>query len=890
MQTKTNSLQYQIEKKLISIVGWSFSLTALAMLIIAVMSLYIYHVNKLEHAQALVMTKVSTEVSGTIRDINVLAGSPLLWAALTDASAREAYLEPLLQKINQNNFHKIELLDSQGRPVIESHAVDMKTPQVQQLITHTVQTNQAKYAIETSQGGQSLLLTTLAVNAPFVDIPFGFLLVSFDLNKLVETIGLPTGMTVDLVTPNNLSVFPKQGIWIQQTNANFLFSGQNQTLALHITVRQSLLDSLLIIIFCFVLMLFAGALLLHTLKKWSLGFARTTTARLNTLLEQARDIVAGKEVMIAKDEQRDEISLLFTSLQEILGAQQLLNKQLSTFSRIFDNAAEAIMVTDMNGCIIDVNPALLKMTGQTKSLLLGQKSGVLYRDIHQTPTGEAISQRLISQSVDRFGEWRGETFFKDVQGRLIPVMLSASRLRSENGQDLGNIALFSDLSSLKQAENKLLELSYNDPLTGMPNYRAFVDHITPLLAHSDKDFSCALIFIDLDHLKMINDKYGHEEGDLVIVKLSEHLTACLPAGTFLCRRSGDEFIALIHNIQQLPNLLRALRQLVHTFTLDAGISEPRLIHTSFSAGAAIYPGDAQDLNGLLTAADMALHVAKEAGRSQLVWYSKNIQLRGQRLNTIHEKLTLALKQGLIVPYYQPCVELTTGRIVGFEALARWTDAELGTMAPEEFIAIAEQTNLINLVTVAILNKVMADKPFIRAQFKDAVIAVNISPHFFVKQEITTFFANHLERDVDCLDGIVLELTESELLQSPQAIQLHLQLRMLIGMGLKLAIDDFGKGYSSLSRLGSLPFQKLKIDRAFVRDIEDHTNQKIVKSIIALGISLNLEIIAEGVETALQRETLIHNGCSLGQGYLFSKALPLVDILKLDLILEPRKQN
>jgi len=356
LQTKTNSLQYQIEKKLISIVGWSFSLTALAVLIIAVLSLYIYRVSKLEHAQELVITKVSTEVSGTVRDINALAGSPLLWAALTDASAREAYLAPLLQKINQNDFHKIELLDRQGRPVIESHAVDMQTPQVQQLITHTVQTTQSKYAIETIQDGQSLLLTSLVVNAPFKDTPLGFLLVSFDLNKLVETIGLPKGMTVDLDTRNTLSVFPKQDIWIQQTNANFLVSGQNQTLALHITVRHSALNSLLVIAFCFMLLLFAGAVLILSLKKWSLGFARTTTARLNALLDQARDIVAGKEVIIAKDEQHDEISLLFTSLQEILGAQQLLNKQLSIFSRIFDNAAEAIMVTDMSGYIIDVNP------------------------------------------------------------------------------------------------------------------------------------------------------------------------------------------------------------------------------------------------------------------------------------------------------------------------------------------------------------------------------------------------------------------------------------------------------------------------------------------------------------------------------------------------------
>jgi diguanylate cyclase (GGDEF)-like protein len=399
-----------------------------------------------------------------------------------------------------------------------------------------------------------------------------------------------------------------------------------------------------------------------------------------------------------------------------------------------------------------------------------------------------------------------------------------------------------------------------------------------------------LIFIDLDNLKMINDKYGHEEGDLAIIKLSEHLASHLPAGTFLCLRSGDEFIALIQDAQRLPFLARELRQIPHSFTLDAGISEPRLIQTSFSAGAAMYASDAQDLNGILTAADMALRVAKQIGRSQLVWYSKNIQAKAQRLNTVHEKLTYALKRGLIVPYYQPCVDLETGSIVGFEALARWNDAELGAMSPEEFITIAEQTNLINQVTVAILDKVMADKPLIRKIFSQATIAVNISPQFFMKREITTYFSNCLEQNDDNLEGIVLELTESDLSHNTQAIQLHLQLQTLIGMGLKLAIDDFGKGYSSLSRLGSLPFHKLKIDRSFVRDIEEQANQKIVKSIIALGVSLGLETIAEGVETLHQRDEMLKNGCRLAQGYLYAKALPLVEVLKLAQHLEPTEAS
>ena len=885
-----DSLQYQIEKKLISIVGWSLALMAVAVISIAVVSLYVYRVNKLEHVQQLIQTKVSTEIAGTLREATALAGSSLLWTALTDSTGREAYLEPLLLKINQSEIHKITLLDYRGRTVIDNQTLDLKNKILQELIQSTVRTNKAQYTLEKTNRNQTTLLTTLPVNAPFADSPLGFLLVSFDLNKLIATMGLPTDVLVNLGSIDVPSLPFKKGFWIQHIQGDFVVPAGSQTLGLHVTVEQSALYSQLIIVFGSFLMLTAGWLLLRQLKKWSLGFARSTTLRLNSLLDRARDIVAGKEVNIVNDGNDDEISSLFQSLQQILSAQQTLNNQLLTFSRIFDHAAESIMVTDMNGHIIDVNPALLKMTGHQKENLIGQQSGMLYRDANNGTEQEDTTHSQISRSIDRFGEWRGETYFKDAQGRLIPVMLSASRLRSESGQNLGNVALFSDISPLKQAENRLRELSYNDQLTGLPNYRSFVDHITPLFTHTDKNFTCALIFIDLDNLKMINDKYGHEEGDLAIIKLSEHLASHLPAGTFLCRRSGDEFIALIQDAQRLPFLVRELRQLPHSFTLDAGINEPRLIQTSFSAGAAMYPTDAQDLNGILTAADMALRVAKQIGRSQLVWYSKNIQAKAQRLNTVHEKLTYALKRGLIVPYYQPCVDLETGSIVGFEALARWNDAELGAMSPEEFITIAEQTNLINQVTVAILDKVMADKPLIRAVFSQATIAVNISPQFFMKREITTYFSNCLEQNEDNLEGIVLELTESDLSHNTQAIQLHLQLQTLIGMGLKLAIDDFGKGYSSLSRLGSLPFHKLKIDRSFVRDIEEQANQKIVKSIIALGVSLGLETIAEGVETLHQRDVMLKNGCRLAQGYLYAKALPLVEVLKLAQHLEPTEAS
>ena len=873
MVIKPGSLQYQIEKKLITIVGWSLFFMASAILVIAVASVYIYRVNKLDYQQNLVETKVSAEISGALREAHALAGSSLLWTGLSDSSGREVYLEPLFSKINQSEFHKIELLDYRGRPVMISAGFDEKNQTLNTLIATTIQTSQPQYTIQSSTDRGDHLLATLIVNAPFADTPIGFLLVSVDLKRLIASVNTPPDIAVHLTADTSSERSPKQRLWEQRVHTDFVVPSASNPLTLRLVLQQSALYVIASIFMGFLLSLAGGLLLLRQLKRWSLGFARTTTARLNALLDNAKEIVSGKDIAIKQDEHLDEISSLFQSLQQILSTQQKLNKKLLTLSRIFDNAAEAIMITDMHGQIINVNPALLKLTGYRIEDLLGKKSGVLYRD----QSNGAVSEE-IARTIERDGEWRGETYFINAQSQLIPVMLSASRLRAEHGEDLGNVALFSDISPIKQAENQLRKLSYNDQLTGLPNYRSFVDHVTPLFGRAEEKLSCVLIFIDLDNLKMINDQYGHEEGDLAIMQLSKHLKEHLPTGSFICRRSGDEFIVLIQDTREMPFLVRDLRKMPHRFMLDVGVTQPRLIQTSFSAGAAKYPEDARDLNSFLIAADMALRVAKENGRAQLMWYSDGIQARVQRHNTIHEKLTHALKHGLIVPYYQPCVELESGRIVGFEALARWTDPELGVMSAEEFIDIAEQTSLINPLTTVILEKVLQDKASIRAAFPGASIAVNVSPHFFAKREATNFFSRGSLLYEDGLDGIVLELTETELSRNTQSIQLQLQ--TLIGMGLTLAIDDFGKGHSSLGRLGTLPFQTIKIDRSFVLNIDDVTNKKIVKAIIALGRSLGMEIIAEGVETQAQRKELIDNGCRLAQGFLFSQAIPLEQVLVL----------
>ncbi len=757
---------------------------------------------------------------------------------------------------------------------------DLQNQQLKDLISKTVQTSQPQYIIQHGHKNEKTLFASLVVQAPFADTPIGFLLISVDLARLIASVSPRPDVAIFLTTSESPTTLERHRIWQQRVQAEFVVPNANSPLALRLVVQQSALYVIVSIFTGFLLSVVGGWFLLLQLKRWSLGFARATTSRLNALLDSAKDIVDGKDIALEPDRHQDEISSLFQSLQQILSAQQQLNKKLLTLSRIFDHAAEAIMVTDMYGQIVNVNPALLKLTGYQREDLLGKKSGLLYKN----PSHGAMSEE-IALGIEQHGEWRGETYFIGAHAQLIPVMLSASRLRAESGESLGNVALFSDISPIKQAEKLLRELSYNDQLTGLPNYRSFIDHVTPLFASEDKSRAYVMLFIDLDNLKMINDQFGHEEGDLAITELSNHLKAHLPEGSFICRRSGDEFIALIHDTQHMPFLVRDLRKIPHRFSLDIGVRQTRLVQTSFSAGAAKFPEDARDLDRFLIATDMALRIAKESGRAQLVWYSDLIQARVQRHNNIHEKLTHALKQKLVVPYYQPCVDLETGRIVGFEALARWTDREFGVMSAEEFVSIAEQTSLINPLTTLMLEQVLKDKASIRNHFPGASISVNISPHFFAKREATNFFSEHINRYEDGLAGIVLELTESELTRNSQSI--HLQLQMMIGLGLTLAIDDFGKGYSSLERLGSLPFQKIKIDRSFVIRLEDQTNKKIIKAIVALGTSLGLEIIAEGVETDVQRDALIASGCHLAQGFLYSEAVPLEHVLALPAVLIQR---
>jgi diguanylate cyclase (GGDEF)-like protein/PAS domain S-box-containing protein len=553
----------------------------------------------------------------------------------------------------------------------------------------------------------------------------------------------------------------------------------------------------------------------------------------------------------------------------MLQKQLLANQKLVVFSRVFETAAEAILITNKQGLVVDVNTALTSMTGFTKEELVNRPAGRLYI---KDASGADLSS--IAETVRRQGFWRGESFFMTEQKIQFPVQLAVSALLDAEGKTQGHVSVFSDIRTLRETDKKLKAMLNEDPLTQLPNYRAFQEYI------QKKSDSCsyAVIFIDLDNFKTINDTFGHEQGDEVLRKIAQHLQSRLPAGHFLCRRSGDEFIVVMDINKPLPEFKRKLNRIFEPTTVSLQQLGTVHVSASFSVGVALYPEHSKTINDLLVFADTALLVAKESGRNQIKWLSTKMMIATLRKTKVNSKLPTAIREGKIHPHYQPEVDLLTGKIIGFEALARWRDDELGMVNPAEFIPLAEQSGAIDPLTVSMFKQVVKDSHVIRAHFPDAVIAVNSSPQLLSGSRLFLILETLATLSEKALDGFVLEITETDFAMSPA--ELAAQLEAIMGLGVRIAIDDFGKSYSSLSRLASMPIQKLKIDMSFTAGLEHRENEKIISGILALAKSMDLEVTAEGVETRFQRDTLLALGCEKAQGYFYSKPMKLKDVLAL----------
>jgi diguanylate cyclase (GGDEF)-like protein/PAS domain S-box-containing protein len=859
-------LKEQISREIFRLLGTYAVATTILIMALAFCAVYYYQKEEFKHYKALISTKLDSDLQVAFQQAVNLTQSPNVWTSLTDSVGRVKYLQPILAKANQNPNFKFELLDYRGREFIQINNTAIALMDVLVSVQETLQDDETHYEI-LQIGANPYLVVSLPIKTNFTDGVVGILLMYFDIDKSLSSVEIPK----DLVVKIKSDILDEAPFRFYEQGENFKLEWQAEGRAFTIPIKivQNFTAAVLFILSGLGVSVLCGAFLYVRMKDWTNSFALRTTSRLDSLVLLADSTLKGSSIQSNIDDSGDEISEVSNALQGILLKQRETTQKLTIFSRVFDTAAEAILVSNKRGLIVDVNNALLEMTGYKREALIGQPAGLLYL---KENTEKDIAD--IAETVRQRGVWRGETFFLSSQKSSIPVLLSVSMLRDSEGLIQGHVSVFSDISPIRKAEQQLKKLLHEDQLTGLPNFQGFLVHMNER-THGE---CFALLFIDLDNFKSINDTFGHDQGDEAICMIAQHLKAVLPAGTFLCRRSGDEFIAVVTVAEPLENFKEKLQRLIKPLYMQlTGMGSANLTAT-FSAGAALYPADSGKLSELLIFADTALLSAKEAGRNQIRWLDSQMMIATSRKSKIDNKLALAIDQGKIHPHYQPEVDLLTGNIIGFEALARWYDEELGVVSPSEFITLAEQSGVISSLTQSLFAQVVADSQAIKARFPGVCMAINSSPQLLAGKWLFTLLSNLSSDSKNRLDGFVLEITESDLSLSPQ--ETSIQLQAIMDLGVKIAIDDFGKSYSSLSRLASMPIQKLKIDMSFTEGLDREENFKIIAGILALAQSLELEVTAEGIETQSQLEALVRLGCIQGQGYFYSRPLPLLDVLAL----------
>lgn len=547
-------------------------------------------------------------------------------------------------------------------------------------------------------------------------------------------------------------------------------------------------------------------------------------------------------------------------------------ERLRQAAAVFDCTREGVLVTDSKGLIVHVNRAFMEITGYQREEVLGQRPN-MFKSGHHPPD----FYQAMFVTLDSLGEWSGEIWNRRKSGEIYPQWQTIRLIHDDQGQFSQYVAVFSDISAIKNSEHELTHLAHHDPLTDLPNRLLLTDRVGQAVASAQvHKRGCALLMIDLDHFKLINDSLGHSVGDQLLKAVAERLNALFGPGMTLARLSGDEFAVLAENCPQLGHAA-ALAQRVIT-----GLKEPFQIdgHPLFinaSVGISLFPSDALSAEQLLRNADSALFKAKNTGRDGYALYTEELTAHAQLRVEIAFELRRALEQQELRVYYQPVHDLKTSRLIGVEALVRWEHPQRGLVSPAEFIPIAERTGLIAEIDAWVMRQ--ACQQMCQWQAAGVVlsfVAVNVSSRLFARRELYQQVALVLHDTGLDPAYLELEVTESAVMDDPE-VALE-QMHRLRELGVRLAIDDFGTGYSSLLRLKRLPVQKLKIDQGFVAGLPcDEDDVAIVRVIIALARSMGMQVHAEGIEQVEQAGFLLDHGCDLGQGYWFGRPVPATSL-------------
>ena len=538
-------------------------------------------------------------------------------------------------------------------------------------------------------------------------------------------------------------------------------------------------------------------------------------------------------------------------------------------AKVYQGSSEGIVIMDSRGTILSANPATLESLGLQSHELRGRRLADLCID-------EGVASQIQS-SLEGGQRWEGEAWIRGKSSEMIPFWLNLSSIRERSGVITYYIAILLNLRERKEAEQKIFQLAYFDPLTQLPNRVQFQERLqqTMVLAESGAH-RMAVLFLDLDRFKIINDTYGHAAGDALLQAVAKRLQGLLRSEDTLARLGGDEFAIILGYLKQSEEAVTVAKKVIEAYARPFVIENFQM-YTGASIGISVFPDDACDCTELLKHADLAMYQAKSQGCNLYRLYSKELNATITEHALLENDLRLALERNELELYYQPQWHLQDNMIIGLEALLRWHHPDRGWVSPSVFVPLAEECGLISRIGEWVLRTACRQmRHWQRSTGVYCLIAVNISALQFKHPALLRWIEELLQETALLPEFLELELTETTLMtHANETIDI---LQRLNQLGVQLAVDDFGTGHSSLNYLKRFPLHRLKIDRGFIRHVTDDPNDAaIVKTIIHLGHNLGLSVLAEGVETQSQVDFLLRHGCHLAQGWRFSKALPASEI-------------
>jgi diguanylate cyclase (GGDEF)-like protein/PAS domain S-box-containing protein len=541
---------------------------------------------------------------------------------------------------------------------------------------------------------------------------------------------------------------------------------------------------------------------------------------------------------------------------------------------VYSASSEAIFVADARDRIIAVNPAFERLTGYPAREAIGRVSSFLKAERNPSELQGEIDTALAQQ-----GHWQGDVWSRRKNGEIYAESLTVTAINDDDGTTRYRVGLFSDVTEKKNTEQAVWLQANNDALTNLPNRRLFRDRLAQDIARAGRaKQQVALLFIDLDHFKQVNDVLGHDAGDALLVEAAQRIRTCVRESDTVARLGGDEFTVILYGGDCVTVAERVCEQMLADLTLPFQLGKEKA-YISASIGITLYPNDAKDIEGLLKSADQAMYAAKEIGRNAYSWFTAELQQAAQARHALANDLRNALPNGEFELYFQPILNLESEHPSKAEALLRWCHPVRGMVSPDEFIPIAEEIGLISEIGDWVLHEALTQAmTWPEVNGEPIHLSINKSPRQFAAQDCAKRWLACIEELGFDSNRVVFEITEGMIIEDRHSVTE--KLAGLRAAGVRIAIDDFGTGYSSLSYLKKFPIDFLKIDRSFVRDVSTDTSDRaLCEAIITIANLLDMQVVAEGVETAAQRDFLFNVGCDYGQGYLFSPPLSAWDFVE-----------